>query len=133
LTFTRSEINIEEASPEVQNPGQTTEVRSNLADSDHLLPRIQAQIESIDISSNQIPAIPSAPPSILGSLETVSLQDHPKYVALSYVWGDVNNKAPFILDGNEIEITKNLAVALQHIQSTTETVTLWIDAVCAFL
>lgn len=67
--------------------------------------------------------------SITGSLEVVSLQDTPKYIALSYVWGDETRNETILVNEIEVDITHNLAVALQHLQSKDEIVTLWVDAV----
>ncbi|KAF2672779.1 hypothetical protein BT63DRAFT_420986 [Microthyrium microscopicum] len=65
-----------------------------------------------------------------GSLTIVSLNDNPEYEALSYVWGDENLKSTFILDGVEVKITENLAVALRHLEPTEKPLVLWIDAIC---
>ena len=64
-----------------------------------------------------------------GTLRTVTLDDAPPYIGLSYVWGSEANKKSFVIDGHRVHITKNLAVALEHIQEDTE-VLLWIDALC---
>jgi hypothetical protein len=64
-----------------------------------------------------------------GSLEVVPLQGNLNFVALSYVWGHEGQKLPFILNGHKVEITENLAIALQNLQSPDEVVHLWVDAV----
>jgi hypothetical protein len=64
-----------------------------------------------------------------GSLEVVPLQSNANYIALSYAWGNGGQKFPFILNGHKVEITENLAIALQNLQSPDEVVHLWIDAV----
>jgi hypothetical protein len=66
---------------------------------------------------------------LTGSLEAVPLQGNSNYIALSYVWGNEGQKLPFILNGHKVEITENLAVALQNLQSPDEVVHLWVDAV----
>jgi hypothetical protein len=68
--------------------------------------------------------------SLVGSLEIVSLQDKPKFIALSYVWGDEICKGDLLLNETKVDITQNLSSALQHFQFTDEEDTpLWIDAV----
>jgi hypothetical protein len=64
-----------------------------------------------------------------GSLEAVSLHDKPNYVALSYVWGKEDRTFPIVLNNNDVDITENLAIAIQHVQSPDEITNLWIDAV----
>jgi hypothetical protein len=53
-----------------------------------------------------------------------------KYAAISYVWGDPNDRVPIICDGRIIEVTVNLADALSHIRDRTESRFVWADAVC---
>ena len=65
-----------------------------------------------------------------GSLKTVDLADAPSYIGLSYVWGSSANLKSFELNGHEVKITENLAMALEHIQEELDEVTLWIDALC---
>jgi hypothetical protein len=67
--------------------------------------------------------------ALCGTLEVVPLQGNSNYIALSYVWGDGRQKLPFILNGHKVEITENLANALQNLQSLDEVVHLWVDAV----
>jgi hypothetical protein len=64
-----------------------------------------------------------------GSLEVIPLQGNSNYIALSYVWGNEGQKLPFILNGHNVEITENLAIALQNLQSPDGVVHLWVDAV----
>lgn len=68
--------------------------------------------------------------TICGLLETARLDDVPKYMALSYMWGDENDTLPISLAGTEVQTTRNLVHALLHIQGDTEVVTLWVDAIC---
>ncbi|KAH8763895.1 heterokaryon incompatibility protein-domain-containing protein [Hyaloscypha sp. PMI_1271] len=53
-----------------------------------------------------------------------------KYAAISYVWGDPNDRVPIICDGRIIEVTINLADALTHIRDRTESRFVWADAIC---
>ncbi|KAH7414317.1 heterokaryon incompatibility protein-domain-containing protein [Phaeosphaeria sp. MPI-PUGE-AT-0046c] len=62
------------------------------------------------------PATPDHESEILGSIETASLLDKPRYTALSYVWGEPVLSSRILLDdGTYVAITKNLLVALQHV------------------
>lgn len=56
--------------------------------------------------------------------------DHPKYEALSYVWGDSSMRKTIRLDKQEISVTTNLEAALRQIRPVSGTRTLWIDAIC---
>lgn len=63
-------------------------------------------------------------------LRTISLQDHPTYDALSYVWGSPDDPEEILLNGSAHPVTKNLHKALKALRSPKETRTLWVDAVC---
>ena len=61
-----------------------------------------------------------------------SIDDPPRYAALSYTWGDVKGSESIIIDGHSVEITCNLSDAL-HTLSTRMGISgllLWVDAVC---
>jgi hypothetical protein len=45
---------------------------------------------------------------IEGSLEVVSLDNHPEYVAISYVWGNDSASESFLIDRKELVPTRNL-------------------------
>ena len=64
------------------------------------------------------------------SLITVSLDDCPEYLALSYTWGEPDFTRKIAIDDREVDITENLFIALQHLRRPDESVTLWIDAIC---
>lgn len=68
-----------------------------------------------------------------GELKVVSLRDKPEYIALSYVWGDVNRRGTIVLNGVEVGITESLAVALEHLRRNDQPFALWVDAVCVSL
>ncbi|KAI1768943.1 heterokaryon incompatibility protein-domain-containing protein [Hypoxylon sp. FL1150] len=60
----------------------------------------------------------------------------PKFEALSYVWGSMENPESLELrrDGSEsgvsVSITRNLGVALRHLRNPSSSRVLWVDAVC---
>jgi hypothetical protein len=63
-------------------------------------------------------------------LETVSLNDHPKFQAISYVWGDTANKLPITVNGKSLAVTHNVVTGLQRLRAADEVLALWLDAVC---
>jgi hypothetical protein len=70
------------------------------------------------------------------TLETVSMDDNPSYLALSYTWGDPSIcKAIQIesVDGKSrktFEVTVNLEEALRYFRQENHPVCLWADAIC---
>lgn len=63
-------------------------------------------------------------------LSTVKLADEPKFVALSYCWGDATDKLPIVCNGQEFLVTRNLDSALRHVRDDEKERILWIDAIC---
>jgi len=63
-------------------------------------------------------------------LKTFSEDTCPTYEALSYVWGDPNNRSPIKCCGTTFEVTKNLESALLQLRLAEKTRLLWIDAIC---
>ena len=65
------------------------------------------------------------------SLRTVHLDDDdPRYEAISYAWGDSNDRKPVICNGCAITTTRSLFEALQRFRHAKTTRTLWADALC---
>ncbi|PQE11398.1 HET domain-containing protein [Rutstroemia sp. NJR-2017a BVV2] len=52
------------------------------------------------------------------------------YDALSYVWGDSSQTQKLIVNGRVIDITQNLAFALQCVRDRNISRHLWVDAIC---
>jgi hypothetical protein len=65
-----------------------------------------------------------------GFLTQVSLDDHPEYEALSYVWGDPNVILPISIHGTEFGVTTSLESALRYLRLKDNPGRLWIDAIC---
>ncbi|RDW87380.1 hypothetical protein BP5796_03074 [Coleophoma crateriformis] len=63
------------------------------------------------------------------SLLYAMLEEH-EYDALSYTWGDPTLTSSILLDDREFRVTLGLEAALQHLRHPTESLTLWIDAIC---
>jgi hypothetical protein len=64
------------------------------------------------------------------TLRQVDLRDYPRYIALSYAWGDPNERLRIMCDGHELNVTVNLVHALQQLRSSRLPTGLWIDAIC---
>ena len=58
------------------------------------------------------------------------LNDHPEYEALSYVWGERSDPGTVTLDGQKVEITRNLESALCYLRKKDKPRYLWVDALC---
>lgn len=53
-----------------------------------------------------------------------------RYLALSYTWGDVSETTTVFLDNQEVQVTVNLADALEKYEHKDRVLTLWVDAIC---
>ena len=60
------------------------------------------------------------------SLEYPDIQ----YVALSYTWGDQNDRRLILVDGCSMSITANLFSALYRLRKPNENIMIWADAIC---
>ncbi|KAF2141167.1 uncharacterized protein K452DRAFT_271807 [Aplosporella prunicola CBS 121167] len=52
-----------------------------------------------------------------------------KFMALSYCWGDQDDKVAIHVEDKVFKVTRNLRMALQHLRGTNSVV-LWVDAIC---
>ncbi|KAL6837346.1 heterokaryon incompatibility domain-containing protein [Trichoderma camerunense] len=66
------------------------------------------------------------------TLHRVSLRSvpAPSYEALSYTWGDENNRREIVVNGYIVDVTFNLYSALCRFRLEDEARVLWIDALC---
>ncbi|OCK78373.1 HET-domain-containing protein [Lepidopterella palustris CBS 459.81] len=64
------------------------------------------------------------------TVSIASLDDPPKYEALSYTWGNPKDTRSIILDGIAVNITVNLYDALRHGRSERKVDVCWADAIC---
>ncbi|KAL7945055.1 heterokaryon incompatibility domain-containing protein [Trichoderma barbatum] len=66
------------------------------------------------------------------TLHRVSLQSvpPPKYEALSYTWGNENDRREIAVNGYIVDVTFNLYSALCRLRLEDDTRVLWIDALC---
>ena len=67
---------------------------------------------------------------IVCDLNIASLEDHPRYEALSYTWGDPGITAAITVGGEEFLATKNLFDFLHSLRSPIADRFLWVDAIC---
>jgi len=59
-----------------------------------------------------------------------SLDETPKYEALSYVWGDPSVTEDILVYDTRRAVTKNLELALRHIRRRKKSRVIWVDAIC---
>ena len=52
------------------------------------------------------------------------------YDAVSYCWGNQNDRATISLDGSDFDVGRNLESALRHLRLSSIDRILWIDAIC---
>ena len=60
----------------------------------------------------------------------VALHEKPKFVALSYVWGDTTDLRMILVGNSRIRVTKNLYDALMVLRLPKEDLVVWVDALC---
>ena len=68
-----------------------------------------------------------------GELIDVSLNDNPKFMAISYMWSPPPFKDQIGLDGRALHISDSLSMALRHIRDyhkDDQTMVLWADGIC---
>ena len=63
-------------------------------------------------------------------LQVVRLVDDPVYEALSYTWGDESHRRYISVNDQRFSVTSNLWAALRYLRHTSETRSLWVDAIC---
>lgn len=54
----------------------------------------------------------------------------PKYIAISYAWGDAGDTRRLELEGTEISVSASLYGALQALRKKNDIATVWVDALC---
>lgn len=93
------------------------------------------EYQGLDTSQKQIRLIELQPGGFLEpmrvSLSRTSLDDNPKYDALSYLWGDPSVTAPITVEHDKhFQVTVNLEKALRDLRQEEQSVILWVDAIC---
>jgi hypothetical protein len=64
------------------------------------------------------------------SIDIHGLEDNLNFEALSYVWGDENNRRPIEVCGSQKLVTRDLGTALGYLRDKSQARHLWIDALC---
>ncbi len=64
------------------------------------------------------------------SLEPISLDGDAPYTALSYCWGDANDRADIMVNGQSVSVTRNLENALRRMRNVDQDKVVWADAIC---
>ncbi|KAJ4986803.1 heterokaryon incompatibility protein [Stagonosporopsis vannaccii] len=64
------------------------------------------------------------------TLSTHTLGDTLDYAALSYVWGDAGITRGVVVNGQTVQVTRNLAEALAQLRRAKGVLCLWADALC---
>lgn len=59
-----------------------------------------------------------------------SITTPPRYVAVSYAWGDAGDTRRLELEGVDISVSVSLHGALEALRQKAEPVTVWVDAIC---
>jgi hypothetical protein len=59
-----------------------------------------------------------------------ALQEKPKFVALSYVWGDATDSRLILDENSPVLVTKNLYDAMMALRPAREHIVMWIDSLC---
>lgn len=80
-----------------------------------------------------IVAVPSTYPGALTcTIDTFSLDDPPRFYALSYTWGAPSKKETILCNGHKMKIAANLHEAIQTLFSPPISLDMpiWIDAIC---
>lgn len=69
-------------------------------------------------------------PPIQCTLETYNLAENTKYVALSYTWGNPNDKHTILVNGHGFSVRKNLWNFLIGANRSFPNSLFWIDQIC---
>ncbi|OTA06113.1 ABC transporter [Trichoderma parareesei] len=90
------------------------------------LDSVQEEIRMLHLECGSGSSLPQC------TLHRVSLRSDPppKYEALSYTWGDENDRREIAVNGYIVDVTVNLYSALRRLRLENETRVLWIDALC---
>ncbi|KAI9772731.1 MAG: hypothetical protein M1840_000326 [Geoglossum simile] len=78
-----------------------------------------------------IELLPGAPDDpVVVRLSIQQLEHTQEYDAISYVWGDSQNRVPIECNGSTINITLNLEAAFRRIRYQDRSRIVWADAIC---
>ena len=77
-----------------------------------------------------VPWFPGREYELRCSIIDTTIDDAPRYNALSYTWGSPEKSATLLIDGQALPITTGLATALLHCQWMNCAEPMWIDQIC---
>jgi len=97
------------------------------ATSDYKYERLKDALNEIRIVE-LLPAVNQSDP-IECQLSAQSLHSTPKYIALSYTWGDSNVCDIIYIDGYTASVTTNLASALRRLRKKEGSLFMWVDSI----
>ncbi|KAK9413776.1 hypothetical protein SUNI508_11594 [Seiridium unicorne] len=63
-------------------------------------------------------------------LFSASLTESHRFTALSYVWGNYNDKVSICVNDRVVTTTRNLYAAMVHLRDRSAEIILWVDALC---
>ncbi|ETS07232.1 HET-domain-containing protein [Trichoderma reesei RUT C-30] len=106
----------------IRSPAGAAAVYKDVAQLDS----VQEEIRMLHLECGSGSSLPQC------TLHRVSLRSDPppKYEALSYTWGDENDRREIAVNGYIVDVTVNLYSALRRLRLENETRVLWIDALC---
>lgn len=90
----------------------------------------QVRLLRLDLDPSVLPYDFTFPIPVQCTLATFDLGTCPEYSALSYVWGDPQDKIPLVIDGKLHEITTSLNDCLAYLRAERFEDWIWADAVC---
>lgn len=95
------------------------------------MPWVRLNADRREIRLLDLEPLSRGPDKLSCNLRVASLDDEPKYEALSYVWGGkADPPHALCVGGQELHITRNLYEALYYLREDDTARTLWVDAVC---
>jgi hypothetical protein len=63
------------------------------------------------------------------NLNPVSLRANPRYIALSYCWGESDTRSEIEINGQKACVRESLATALKYLRRSRDDVVVWADAI----
>ncbi|KAF2692070.1 hypothetical protein K458DRAFT_252864, partial [Lentithecium fluviatile CBS 122367] len=67
---------------------------------------------------------------IVCALETVCRKAEPRYIAVSYTWGDANQVKTIYVNGKPLEVRQNCFFTLWQLRVHRFDLPVWIDSIC---
>jgi hypothetical protein len=96
-----------------------------------VVPRRSSAVRSSDREIRLLDLLPGERDDpIRCATRVISLDQHPEFETVSYVWGDRKGEMAIEVSGQPISITNNLYAGLLQLRHVKEGRTLWIDQIC---